>query len=509
MVRSIGASLLVVLLSSGVALAQPKPPGLPKPPVVPTKPVTLKPAAVTLELSGSVKLRPQESDRALGASGRTKLLDDESVVASAVVRFATTAERESFRSDFPTLVLQRREGASGPWSDFHVFYSPKQTKATGIPGISGKQQPAEEPKPITQVRPELPRPGQGPTVTAPEIPAKPGQKPSPKVGVPTDAPGTRTVVPGMGFDSPGFTLASGTSAIRASARRADGSSIDSPPLQLEVRKAPAILTLMAQGGACADADGNLDSSGTVTRDDEGCAARGLNGVFLGALTPKASINCNNFCDTGCTNFFEHLAARIMDDEGLADHVDFIDNPGAAFCQSRDNPGGLRNRIVVGKWRNTEEEGVCGTDLQFNDILDDFEEQGGKSVILIGQSLGGAKFTKLQRDNWRWGNAPTLELFVLWDATSLGEDGAVVLGGHPSFGVRTVGSRAKRVLSFFQYDNAAAFQNGARLTDRSDAEQHDYNRCLTHNGIARGQFIHHRTTEAVKQAIVSARDRARE
>jgi hypothetical protein len=38
--------------------------------------------------------------------------------------------------------------------------------------------------------------------------------------------------------------------------------MDLPPLRLEVREAPAILTLMAQGGACADADILIPVAGT-------------------------------------------------------------------------------------------------------------------------------------------------------------------------------------------------------------------------------------------------------
>ena len=504
MLKSIGASLLVALLSSGAAFAQPKPPSAPKPGVIPTKQLP-KPATVTLALSGAVKLRPQEADRALRSSGRTSLLDDESLLTTVVVRFTKMAERDAFRSDFPTLVLQRREGTSGAWTDVQTIYGPAPLKKGSI--FPGQKAPAAEPpRPISPVRPELERQGAG--IDSPVIPGKPGQKPSPKVGPPFDTPAT--TVPGLSFDSSSFTLPKGTSALRASARRPDGSSLDSPPLQLDVRAAPGILTLMAQGGACADADGNLDSSGTVTRNDEGCAEKNLNGVFLGDLTPKASINCNNFCNASCMNFFEHLAAEIMDQNDLADHVEFINNPGEALCAARDNPGGLHNRIVVGKWRNTEEENVpgCQTDLRFNSMIDEFAEAGGKSLILIGQSLGGAKFTKLQRDHWRW-DGVTLELLALWDATSLGEDGTVVLNLHPSFGVRRVGDQAKKVLSFFQYDNVAAFQNGARLQDRSDAEQHDYNQCLSHNGIARSQFVHHRTTDLVKAALIAARDRVRQ
>jgi hypothetical protein len=74
------------------------------------------------------------------------------------------------------------------------------------------------------------------------------------------------------------------------------------------------------------------------------------------------------------------------------------------------------------------------------------------------------------------------------------------------GVDRVGSRPRHTLSFFQYSNPVPFQNGAPLQDPS--EQYNLDGCFSHNAIARSQFVHHKTAEAVKQALVALRDRAR-
>ena len=154
----------------------------------------------------------------------------------------------------------------------------------------------------------------------------------------------------------------------------------------------------------------------------------------------ASVNCNNPCNAGCTNFMEHLALRLLNDRDLADRFDSIDNRGEELCQRRTNPQGIRNRLVFGKWRNTDEEPVCATPIRFNAIIDDFVRDGGQSLILIGQSQGGAKLAGMVRDHWRWGNTLTLELLALWDADLVRRcrsfsPGTPLIG---SMGVRRVG-----------------------------------------------------------------------
>ena len=195
------------------------------------------------------------------------------------------------------------------------------------------------------------------------LPQDPGHihHPIPGVGPPFDTPAT--TVPNLAFDSHALSLSAGADAIRAKARREDGSSIDSPPVLLDVRPAPAVLTLLAMGGTCTDPDANTHfqslSDAGITRDTDKCAAKGVNPTWLADLTPMASVNCNDPCNTGCMNFLEHLALRIMNTNSLANEFDSINNPGTALCAHRENPVGIRNRIVFGKWRNsgTREPGM--------------------------------------------------------------------------------------------------------------------------------------------------------
>ncbi len=474
-------------------------------------------SALTLELSGLVKLRPQDTDQALSAARKTILLDDESLRTTAIVRFSAMAERNSFSNSF-LLVLQRRDGASSAWKDIYTFYrytvapvAPTKPPVAGT--LTRVPQPSATDK-IKQLK-VAPQPGpfDNPNITVPQDPNQPRR---PKTGPPFDSPAT--TVPGLSFDSPSLTLPVGTVAIRASARRTDGSSVESVPLLLEVRRAPAVLTLLAMGGYCGIPDGNSDnatlSAGGIIRDPDEraikCAAKNVNPTLLADLITPSGSNCNNLCDTGCKNFLEHLALRIMNDRNLANAMVSINDRGEQLCNQRDHPAGIRNQIIVGKWKNTKEEGLCGTPIKFNTFIDNFVKQGGKSLILIGQSLGGFMFAKMVRDHWSWGNNLTLELIVQWDATGAVPD----LSGHPIFnsnGVRRLGSRPKRVLGFFQHSDLAAFQNGAPLDPaehHDNLEQHNLDGCFTHNGIARSQFVHRRTTDVVKETLQAVRNRAR-
>lgn len=488
-------------------MGQPKP-MMPKTVLPILKPA--QPANVTLTLTGVAKLRPQDTDQTLSASGATVMLDDDSLVTTVNVGFATSAEASSFSSDFPVMVLQLRQDPSGAWTDIDTFYGPGPKSITSL----GRKDSTLTPKPTIPVRPELPKPGPG-VNPDPTIPREPGERPRPKRGPPFDPP--VTTVPGVSFSSLTLTLPAGTSAIRASARRVDGTSLDSPPLRLDVRSAPEVLTLLAMGGTCTDPDANTThqtlADAGITRGISVCESKGVAATYLGDLTPMGSVNCNNPCNTECMNFLEHLALRIMNDKDLANELDSINNAGTQLCNRRTNDGGIRNRIIFGKWRSTEEEPVCSTPLEFNTMIDTFVEQGGRSLILIGQSQGGAKLAGMVRDHWRWGSNLTLELIVLWDATSFDVPNGFDTR-HPgvfSMGVRKVGSKPKKVLTFFQYSNPVPFQNGAQMDPteaHDDLEQHDLDECLSHNGIARSQFVHHRTTDVVKETLQAVRDCAR-
>lgn len=470
-------------------------------------------AGLTLELAGLARFRPQNTTKPLSTTSKTVLLSDDSLNVIAVLRSAAGA---SPGDSLQVLVLQVQKTGSSAWKDFRVLFdhTPAQLKVPTSPLTPTLTKVgATSPTPGTPTTPVAnidvsglaPRPE-----TSPVLPQDPTKPPQPKLSPiqPADVVSE--------FGGPSFTLPVGSIAVRAEGRRGNGTVLDSAPFLIEVRNAPDILTLIAMGGTCIpepNGDTHFTSlaDGQILRDKDVCASKGVDPAFLADLTPMASVNCNDFCNTGCTNFFEHLALRIMNDRGLADALDAINNPGDKLCDPRTNKGGVHNHIMVGKWRNTEEELACGTPIKFDKIIDEFRATGGKSLILIGQSQGGAKFAGMVRDHWHWGDDIHLELLVLWDATSFD---VVSFSGHPgitSMGVRKVGPHPKRILDFFQYSNLVPFQNGAPMDPtepHSNLEQVDLDGCFSHNGIARSQFVHHHTADVVGEVIRTIRDRAR-
>jgi hypothetical protein len=198
--------------------------------------------ALSLELSGQVTLRPQGATRALSATRTTVLLADELIQTSVRASGAHAVERQSFS----TLVLQRQDAATRAWVDVHTFYSAQ---------LEPKRAGAGTPKAMD---------GPADTVRRLEVP-----------------PPERLVVGpwSVSYETPPLRLAAGTTALRASARRHDGSSVDSAPLPVDVRRPPAVLTLLAMGGTCTDPDANTShhtlTEAGITRDADACAGKGV------------------------------------------------------------------------------------------------------------------------------------------------------------------------------------------------------------------------------------------
>jgi hypothetical protein len=460
-----------------------------------------------IQVSGIVKLRPRNTDQPLREGGTTVFFDDEPMRPTVLVTFASMEERDAFDSAFARVVVQRQDDG-GRWADVHTFVTDVNS-ASPVRDSRILAQPTRT-LPV-QSRPELDIP---PRDNRPDIPQEPGGKPRPKIEPIVDNPAT--TVPGRAFEAPEQRLLAGTRAIRARAVRPDRTAVESQPVAVDVRRAPAVLTLLAMGGTCTDPDANTNhqnlTEAGISRNIAACEAKGVPATFLGDLTPMASVNCNDPCNAGCVNFLAHLAQRLMNRD-LGTRFEGINNAGTRICERATNAEGVRNRVIFGKWRNTEEELVCGTEIKFNTIVDDFVGEGGKSVILIGQSQGGAKLAGMIRDHWRWGSNLTVELIALWDATSFDGPNGFDTGhfGIVSMGVRKVGNKPRKVLNFCQYSNAVPFQNGAPLDPseaHADLEEHDLDGCFSHNGIARSQFVHHRTADVVQEALHAARDRAR-
>ena len=131
---------------------------------------------------------------------------------------------------------------------------------------------------------------------------------------------------------------------------------------------------------------------------------------------------------------------------------------------------------------------------WEDILDEYRADGGRHVILVGQSHGCAKFAGMTRDHWRWGNDLSVELFVSWDGADLGG------------GVSSVGDVPKTVLAFYQRDDLAHWQNGQHIEQAT--EEHELTKLFSHNAIARSAFVHDKTATFIRDTISSVRGRAR-
>ena len=281
------------------------------------------------------------------------------------------------------------------------------------------------------------------------------------------------------------------------------------PLPVDVRSAPPVLVLLSMGGFWAfnppqppgnpDAQAVLGDQGIAVNEDQ-CRLRGIPSDLISLLTTNRNIQCNDLCDENCINFMEHLALRLMNDEGLADELKSIS--GSGYCHERTNDNGLNNRIILGKWENSELEPARPPGIRtWEDILDNYRSLGHHHVIMVGQSLGGAKFAGMIRDHWRWANDLQVALFVSWDSTDLGG------------GVSSVGDRPATVLAFFQTDNVwwqegphIWWQEGKHIEQAT--EEHDLTKLFSHNAIARSCFVQDKTVAFVREAIQSIRGGAR-
>ncbi|MGZ8443122.1 MAG: hypothetical protein ACXWXZ_06965 [Candidatus Binatia bacterium] len=275
-----------------------------------------------------------------------------------------------------------------------------------------------------------------------------------------------------------------------------------PPLPVDTREAPRILILLSMGGAWTGAPptppGNPNAQAVLADhgikvDEARCRLRGISSELIRTLTTNRNVQCNDLCDENCTNFLEHLGLRLMNDESLASELKSIRNSG--YCNRRSNDEGLANKIVVGKWENSELEPVRPAGIRtWEDILDEYHADGGRHVILVGQSHGCAKFAGMTRDHWRWGNDLSVDLFVSWDGADLGG------------GVSSVGDVPKTVLAFYQRDDLAHWQNGQHIEQAT--EEHELTKLLSHNAIARSAFVHDKTTTFIRDTVSSVRGKAR-
>lgn len=325
----------------------------------------------------------------------------------------------------------------------------------------------------------------------------------------TGPAGTRDVVRVGGVSgSPGAAvqrdvrLRTGTFTLRCRLDRVRGLPRFGEPLFVDVREAPKILTLLSMGGASVlsqpptpdgrlDAQTDLEGAGVQVDRDE-CRRRGIDPTLIRTLTTNRNIQCNDLGDGDCVNFIEHLALRLEKD-GLVGRLDCTKDSGLQELGTFET--GLRNRVILGKWENSEREqfrppGI----LTWEQILTGYRANGGHQVILLGQSQGGAKFAEMVKDHWAWDNDLDIALFVSWDATSF-------YGG-----IDDVGSRPQKVLGFYQTAHPVHWQRGSSI--RQATEEHDLTHLFSHNAIARSEFVHDKTATFIRETVGRIRNRAR-
>jgi hypothetical protein len=338
---------------------------------------------------------------------------------------------------------------------------------------------------------------------------------------------TRTATAGGVALSARFRLGPGTTAFRV--RVVEGflravEVYETAPWLVRVRAAPAVLTFIAMGGAGSGGSSGTGSgssgsssggSGSSSGGDDAAASReellarerivvdesrcDVDPTLVAELVTAQNIGCKDLC-ADCLNFVAYLGRRLLDEEALADHMHALRHKTAPeqddFCAESDNPNGIRNRIVLGKWENSEHEPFRPPDITtFESILDEYEESGGGAVIIVANSLAGAKLAATVKDHWRWGGSVTVPLFVSWDATDLGG------------GVTSLGPVPQRVVNFFQRTPNVWFQKGKPIAE-ADVE-FDLTGCLNHNAIVRSAFVQDRTRDEVRDALARVRALARD
>jgi len=318
-------------------------------------------------------------------------------------------------------------------------------------------------------------------------------------------------------------LRPGTTAfrVRVSEGAFDGETHYSAGYSTRVRSSPSILTFIAMGGSSSFGSGSSGPSGASVESSGSSSSSGSSGSSSGPssgegievhadhcsvdptlieeLMTDANRQCNDLC-AGCLNFIEHLGLRVLEEEDLASHLDTLRHKEHTseddFCNPRFNPFGVSHRVVLGKWENSEHELLRPAPIKtFESILDEFQQDGGGTLLIVAQSLAGAKLAATVKDHWRWGDNIDVALFVAWDATHLGG------------GINSVGPRPRRVVNFFQ----AAFRLDYWQTGASIAEadvEHDLTDCFSHNAIARSAFVHQTTYEELRAVIAEIRTAAR-
>lgn len=317
---------------------------------------------------------------------------------------------------------------------------------------------------------------------------------SSSLGSGSSGPSGGSVESGSSSGSSGSSGSSSGSSGSSSSSSSSGSSSGS-----SASSSGSSSSSSGSSGSSSGSSGSSSSSSSGEGIDvhpENCS---VDPTLIPELMTDENRQCNDLC-AGCLNFIEHLGLRVLEEEDLASRLDTLRHKEHTseddFCEPRVNPLGVSHRIVLGKWENSEHEWERPAAIKtFESILDEFQQDGGGTLLIVAQSLGGAKLTATVKDYWRWGDSIDVALFVSWDATHLGG------------GINSVGPRPRRVVNFFQEAfRLDWWQRGAPIAE-ADVE-HDLTDCLSHNAIARSAFVHQTTYEELRAAIAEIRTAAR-
>ncbi len=179
-----------------------------------------------------------------------------------------------------------------------------------------------------------------------------------------------------------------------------------------------ILTFLAMGGSSSlgsssGSSGSSSSSGSsgsssdhgISVDPRKCR---VNSELISDLMTPKNVQCNDLCDSTCVNFMEYLGLRLLK-EDLAKTLESLNHKESKsqpdFCAKRVNRTGINNRVVLGKWENSEHEPFRPSAIRtFESILDELARSGGGKLLIVAQSHAGAKLAATVSDKWRWAAA---------------------------------------------------------------------------------------------------------
>jgi hypothetical protein len=206
------------------------------------------------------------------------------------------------------------------------------------------------------------------------------------------------------------------------------------------------------------------------------------------------VDCEDDYEPFCQNGLTILSDRMLAD-GLIRMVEWYTEDGELY--QRDGATRIRNRVALADFSCSETAMNWFQAWSYQDEIADFFRKGGRNVVLVGHSHGGAEMAHLLATEPLFDSGLKCPLFVALDATD---------EGGP---VQELSDRAEKLLNFYQEANWwIDYQRGSHIDGVADDEQHDMSGYLKHVTFDRSTFIHERILAVLRDVITSLRDAAR-